>query len=206
VASNTAGSSLYRGLATALLAAGRATQDAVLEVDEAVLARAIRELQPCLVVLLNLTRDQLDRYHEVGGLARRWRQAVAALPEGATVVANGGKPPTAWVAQAAPSAVVVRVDGGGLGRDHAGCPACGSLLTQAGPGSYGCRHCGWAPGPASVRVERDGRRHIAPKRRAHLAQRRPGAALRPDIRQPAPPRPAAGTATPGQGPPPARHR
>ncbi len=156
VASNAAGSNLYRGMATALLAASPATQDAVLEVDEAVLATAVQELRPCLVVLLNLTRDQLDRYHEVGGLARRWRQAVAALAPGAVVVANGAEPPTAWVAQAAPSALLVRVESGGLGRDHAGCPACGSLLSQAGSGSYECGHCGWAPGLASVRVERAG--------------------------------------------------
>jgi len=156
VASNAAGSNLYRGLATALLAAGGATQDAVLEVDEAVLPTAARELRPCLVVLLNLTRDQLDRHHEVGGLARRWRQAVAALAPGATVVANGGEPPTAWVAQAAPSALLIRVEGGGLGRDHAGCPACGWLLSQAPSGAYGCGRCGWAPAPASIRVERDG--------------------------------------------------
>jgi UDP-N-acetylmuramyl tripeptide synthase len=156
VASNAAGSNLYRGLATALLAAGRATQDAVLEVDEAVLATAVAELRPRLVVLLNLTRDQLDRHHEVGGLARRWRGAVAALAPGAVVVANGGEPPTAWVAQAAPTAVLVRVEGGGLGRDHAGCPACGSLLSRAGSEPYGCGHCGFTPGPASVRVTRAG--------------------------------------------------
>jgi UDP-N-acetylmuramyl tripeptide synthase len=156
VASNAAGSNLYRGLATALLAAGRATQDAVLEVDEAVLAKAVQELRPRLVVLLNLTRDQLDRHHEVGRLARRWRQAVAVLGPGTVVVANGGEPPTAWVAQAAPTAMLVRVEGGGLGRDHAGCPACGSLLSQAGAESYDCGHCGWAPGRASVRVERAG--------------------------------------------------
>jgi UDP-N-acetylmuramyl tripeptide synthase len=157
VASNAAGSNLYRGLATALLAAGPATQDAVLEVDEAVLARAVQELRPCLVVLLNLTRDQLDRHHEVGGLARRWQQAVAALPKAATVVANRAEPPTAWIAQAAPSALLVQVQGVGLGRDHAGCPACGSLLSQAGPGCFGCPGCGWAPGRASVRVKRDAR-------------------------------------------------
>jgi UDP-N-acetylmuramyl tripeptide synthase len=156
VASNAAGSNLYRGLATTLLAAGRATQDAVLEVDEAVLAKAVQELQPCLVVLLNLTRDQLDRHHEVAGLARRWRQAVAALAPGAIVVANGGEPPTAWAAQAAPAAVLVRLQGGSLGRDHAACPACGNLLDEAGSESYGCGHCGWAPDPPVVRVERAG--------------------------------------------------
>jgi lipid II isoglutaminyl synthase (glutamine-hydrolysing) len=154
VASNAAGSNLYRGLVTALLAACPATQDAVLEVDEAVLAKAVQELRPRLVVLLNLTRDQLDRHYEVGGLARRWRQAVAALAPDAMVVANGAEPPTAWVAQAAPSALLVRVEGGGLGRDHAGCPACGGLLSRTG--SESCGHCGWAAGPASVRVRRDG--------------------------------------------------
>ena len=156
VVSNTAGANLYRGLATALLGAGRATQDAVLEVDEAVLATAVQQLRPCLVVLLNLTRDQLDRYHEVGGLARRWRAAVAALDPGAVVVANGGEPPTAWVAQVAPSALLVRVSGAGPGRDHAGCPACGGLLPRGGPERSGCGHCGWVPGPVAVRVRRDG--------------------------------------------------
>ena len=156
VATNTTGSNLYRGMASALLAAGRATQDAVLEVDEAVLAKAVQELRPCLVVLLNLTRDQLDRHHEVSGVARGWRQALAALGPGVTVVANGGEPPTVWAAQAAPSAVLVLLTGGSLGRDHAGCPACANLLSQARSHSYGCGHCGWAPGPVAVRVERDG--------------------------------------------------
>jgi hypothetical protein len=76
----------------------------------------------CLVVLLNLTRDQLDRHHEVGGLARRWRPAVAALARERPTVASHRRP----------------------GRRHAACPACGSLLSQAGSESYGCGH---AAGP-----------------------------------------------------------
>jgi UDP-N-acetylmuramyl tripeptide synthase len=80
VATNASGSNLYRGLTTAMLEAGPAAQDGVLEVDEAVLPLAIDELRPRLVVLLNLTRDQLDRHHEVQGLAARWRAAVGRLP------------------------------------------------------------------------------------------------------------------------------
>jgi lipid II isoglutaminyl synthase (glutamine-hydrolysing) len=155
VVSNGAGSNLHRGLTTALLGAGAAAQDAVLEVDEAVLPRAIEELRPEAVVLLNLTRDQLDRHHEVGGLAERWRQGVAALPTGATVVANAGDPRTAWVAGAAPRALLVRLLGGRLGRDGAGCPRCGALLGQARSGRYACGRCGWSPPPASVEVERE---------------------------------------------------
>jgi len=158
VVSNRAGSNLYRGLATALLGADPAARDAVLEVDEAVLPRAIQELRPRLVVLLNLTRDQLDRNHEVGGLAGHWRQAVAGMAAGATVVANGDDPRTAWAAEAAPCAVLVRRCGARLGRDDAVCPRCGGLLSQAELGGYGCGGCGWSPNPASVRVERLGPR------------------------------------------------
>src|ERR687887_269592 len=156
VVSNGAGSNLYRGIATALLGAGDQAQDAVLEVDEAVLPRAIQELCPALVVLLNLTRDQLDRHHEVAGLASRWRRAVGRLPAGATVVAGGGDPRTAWAAEAAPHAVLVGMPGAGLGRDGAGCPCCGALLARGDSGGYGCGRCGWSPRALSVRVQRRG--------------------------------------------------
>ena len=156
VVSNGAGSNLYRGLSTALLRADAAAQDAVLEVDEAVLPRAIEELRPEAVVLLNLSRDQLDRHHEVGALAQRWRQGMTGLATGATVIANGGDPRTAWVAGASPRALLVRMLGGRLGRDGAGCPCCGSLLGQAPSGLYACGRCGWSPPPASIEVEREG--------------------------------------------------
>jgi UDP-N-acetylmuramyl tripeptide synthase len=155
VVSNRAGSNLYRGLSTALLCGDAAAQDAVLEVDEAVLPRAIEELRPEAVVLLNLSRDQLDRHHEVGALAERWRQGLSGLPAGATVVANAGDPRTAWVAGAAPRALLVRLRGSRPGRDGAGCPRCGALLDQAPSGRYACGRCGWSPPPASVEVERD---------------------------------------------------
>ena len=156
VVSNQTGSNLHRGLATALLRADSTAQDAVLEVDEAVLPRAVEELRPRLLVLLNLTRDQLDRHHEVGGMTRRWRAAVARLDRAAEVVAGGADPRTAWVAQAAPHALLVAPAHARLGRDDAGCPRCGGLLREQPPGPYRCNRCGWAPAPAAVVVERDG--------------------------------------------------
>jgi lipid II isoglutaminyl synthase (glutamine-hydrolysing) len=154
VVSNASGSNLYRGLTTALLDADAQTQDAVLEVDEAVLPRAIDELQPDLVVLLNLTRDQLDRHHEVQRLAAAWRAAAERLPVAATVVADGSDPRAAWAAQAAPHTVLVRLDGSTLGRDGASCPACGGLLRQAGSGRDRCQQCGWSLPAPTVRVQR----------------------------------------------------
>jgi UDP-N-acetylmuramyl tripeptide synthase/ribosomal protein S27AE len=156
VASNAAGSNLYRGLTTALLSAGAYAQDVVLEVDEAVLPRAIDELRPRLVVLLNLSRDQLDRHHEVQRLAVAWRGAASRLPAAATVVADGGDHRAAWAAQAAPHAVLVRVHGSAVGRDGAGCPACGGLLSQAGDGRGRCGQCGWSLPAPTVQVRRVG--------------------------------------------------
>jgi lipid II isoglutaminyl synthase (glutamine-hydrolysing) len=156
VVSNASGSNLYRGLTTALLSAGGRVHDAVLEVDEAVLPRAVDELRPDLMVLLSLTRDQLDRHHEVQRLGASWRAAVARLPAAATVVADGSDPRVAWAAQAAAHAVLVRVEGRAPSRDGVGCPACGALLEQTGPGRDRCGQCGWSPPPAAVRAQRQG--------------------------------------------------
>ena len=53
--------------------------DAVLEVDEGYLGRLIAETRPRVVVLLNLSRDQLDRIAEVRMLVDRWRAALGGL-------------------------------------------------------------------------------------------------------------------------------
>lgn len=53
----------------------------VFEVDEAVFSKALRFFTPEVIVLLNLSRDQLDRHAEVGLLVRKWQKALAALKE-----------------------------------------------------------------------------------------------------------------------------
>ena len=50
-----------------------------------------------VLVLLNLSRDQMDRAAEIWLLARRWREAIAAAP-GSDVVANADDPLIAWAA------------------------------------------------------------------------------------------------------------
>ena len=81
VCTNRTGANLATGLTSALLGAPDAPR-AALEVDEAVLPWALRELRPEVVVLLNLSRDQLDRYQEVRGTAQRWRGALDQSPGG----------------------------------------------------------------------------------------------------------------------------
>ncbi|HWD08143.1 MAG TPA: Mur ligase family protein, partial [Actinomycetota bacterium] len=122
VTSNTTGANLASGLVSAL---SGSRDPAVLEVDEAVLPRAAAALDPSLMVLTNLSRDQLDRYGEVGTVAGRWREMLAARP-GQRVVANLRDPFVVWAAQPARA---LWVDTGMTWREDATvCPACGSLL------------------------------------------------------------------------------
>ena len=72
---NRAGSNMTWGIATALLE--QRGREGLFEVDEAWLPRVAAELDPSLVVLGNLFRDQLDRYGETEALADEWAKTVA---------------------------------------------------------------------------------------------------------------------------------
>jgi lipid II isoglutaminyl synthase (glutamine-hydrolysing) len=93
VVHNRAGSNMNWGVATALLDAGRAPEQiGLFEVDEAWLAPVARELDPSLVLLSNLFRDQLDRYGELELLADRWAELVAERDGRTTFVLNADDP------------------------------------------------------------------------------------------------------------------
>ncbi len=156
VLSNSTGSNLHRGLTTAVLCSRGVADCAVFEVDEAILPRVVDELDPDMLVLLNLSRDQLDRYYEVHSLAGRWRTAAGRLSPGARVVAVDHDPLVSHAAEAAPRTVTVGVAGAGLGRDAAGCPACGELLVGSPSGRPCCPTCRWRRPRRQVEAERHG--------------------------------------------------
>ncbi len=97
VVSNTAGSNLERGVTTALLHTD-AADIGLFEVDEAALAGLSSKTKPKVVVLLNLFRDQLDRYGELEHLVELWRESVSALPCETTLVYNADDPGLAYIA------------------------------------------------------------------------------------------------------------
>jgi len=139
VAHNVTGSNMADGAVAALAAAGDA-EYAVLEVDEWHLAAVARAVQPAVVVLLNLTRDQLDRGSEVRAVAAAVGAALAGLPR-TLVVANVDDPMVVWAAGNAARVCWVAAGAGWLG-DTATCPRCGALLRIPGSG-WSCR-CGLA--------------------------------------------------------------
>ncbi len=160
VATNTGGANMAPGILTAL--DDSASSTAVLETDELHVPSVIAQTDPEVVVLLNLTRDQLDRTHEVSRTAQVWAKALAGRD--VTVVANAADP---HVVDAALAAKPVWVDPGTRWTDDASvCPRCGHLLDWSeGRWSSGC---GFAmPEPeyaltnAGVRLP-DGRRLVVP--------------------------------------------
>jgi UDP-N-acetylmuramyl tripeptide synthase len=87
---NRAGSNMTWGVATALLE--QRGSEGLFEVDEAWLPRVAEQLEPRLIVLGNLFRDQLDRYGEMEALAEEWAKTVAARPAGAGLALNADDP------------------------------------------------------------------------------------------------------------------
>ncbi len=140
VVTNTGGANLPGGIVAALSASPAAL--GALEVDEAHLPRLIAEASPEAVVLLNLTRDQLDRVSEVRRLAASWRRALAETA--AVVVANADDPLVVWAAEAAQRRRWVAAGQPWRG-DAVGCPSCGGRLRYGNHGDWSCEDgCGLA--------------------------------------------------------------
>jgi lipid II isoglutaminyl synthase (glutamine-hydrolysing) len=145
IASNMYGANMEAGLTSALSRAPHAPI-AVLETDEKYIPAMVKATSPRVVVLLNLSRDQMDRAAEIWLLARRWREALGSAP-GCRVVANADDPLVAWAAGAARQ--VTWVAAGQLWRDDSWCcPHCGAHLERDGD-DWSCRECGNRRPPAS---------------------------------------------------------
>ncbi len=165
VVANTAGSNLERGVATALLNSEGA-ELALFEVDEAALPGLMAQTRPRVVTLMNLFRDQLDRYGELEHLVDRWRDAVAELDPAATVIYNADDPAVAEIAARHPNSVSYGIEDPRVGRDrlpHAAdtteCRHCGAslhyeMVTIAHLGRWSCSECGLARVQPDVRATR----------------------------------------------------
>jgi UDP-N-acetylmuramyl tripeptide synthase len=144
VVTNDDGSNLARGLVSALIGARQQESGlAVLEVDEHVLITAV-DAQPEVVVMLNLSRDQLDRSSEVGRIKALWSAAVLRSPT-TTVVVNADDPLlVACIAQARPDSdkVVWVAAGADWQSDAPVCPVCQGQFT--GGRAFRCTACDFA--------------------------------------------------------------
>jgi UDP-N-acetylmuramyl tripeptide synthase len=161
LAHNRAGANLVSGIASALLDADHA-ELGLFEVDEAALPEVARRVRPRAVCLVNLFRDQLDRYGELELVAERWRAAVRALDPEACVVVNGDDPQLGDLASERAHSVVFGLDDLRWSRpslQHAAdskyCIRCGTPYEFAAVyvghlGDYRCPACGHTRPPLDV--------------------------------------------------------
>jgi lipid II isoglutaminyl synthase (glutamine-hydrolysing) len=114
VFTNPTGSNFTRGVVSALLAevsmSGRLDADiAVLELDEAYATRFVQQVKPRYSLLLNVMRDQLDRFGEIDNTARLLSRVAAATTD--TVVLNREDGRIAALAHVVPNGTKVRYFG-----------------------------------------------------------------------------------------------
>lgn len=127
VATNAEGANMDAGLVAALAAAPGATL-AALEVDEMHVPHVLDAVQAAVVVLLNLSRDQLDRVGEINHIERTLRSGLARHPS-AVVVANCDDVLMASAAYDSPNVVWVAA-GGGWASDSVSCPRSGEIIVR----------------------------------------------------------------------------
>ncbi len=138
---NRAGSNLSRGVVSALIEhatlTGRAKESmGLFEVDEAAMPAVARMVQPKTILVLNLFRDQLDRYGELDTTAKLIGTGIAAT--NAKLVLNADDPLVAGLAQYASNQAMVSYFGvhdaaadklvHDATADSDSCPVCGSRL------------------------------------------------------------------------------
>lgn len=156
---NADGANLHYGIASEL-AKHRHADIAVLETDERVIPDLLAKSRPEVLVMLNFSRDQLDRNFEIKFLARAWRDALErAGADGPAVVANSDDPLVTWAAEKAHHVVWVDT-AASWSADAALCPACGAILDRREPvgdvtGAWDCPNCELTEQKASYLVQGD---------------------------------------------------
>ncbi|MBD2500037.1 Mur ligase family protein [Anabaena azotica FACHB-119] len=162
VCHNSTGANLENGLMTALLEStslvGTLDVDyAILEVDENIVPKVLKPLQPRIILCLNLFRDQLDRYGEVDTISKRWTKVISTLPPETVVIPNADDPTLSLLGQQLQQKVLFF----GLNEpehyleaiphavDSIYCPQCGHPLNYQGVylshlGDFTCPSCGFS--------------------------------------------------------------
>lgn len=127
VATNAEGANMDAGLIAAL-AGDRTAKLAALEVDEMHVPHVLDAVSAAVVVLLNLSRDQLDRVGEINHIERTLRGGLARHGD-AVVVANCDDVLMTSAAYDSPNVVWVAA-GGTWANDSVSCPRSGEVIVR----------------------------------------------------------------------------
>lgn len=168
IAHNSTGANLENGLMTALIEnadfLGRLDVDyGILEVDENIVPKVLKPLQPRIILCLNLFRDQLDRYGEVDTISKRWTKVISTLPLETVVIPNADDPTLSYLGQQLPQKVLFfgmnepeqYLEAIPHAVDSIYCPSCGHSLDYQGVylshlGDFTCPQCGFRKSQPSL--------------------------------------------------------
>ena len=137
---NSTGANLVTGVTAAVVSdaslSGRPSSEmGLFEVDEASVPRVAAEAELKILTVLNLFRDQLDRYGELAYTGKVIASAFADLPRDGAVVLNADDPLVAHLGPSAANPVFYGVDEPALDTgplqhvaDSKDCPICGTPL------------------------------------------------------------------------------
>lgn len=156
---NRQGSNLLRGIASTLIQDASITGKldsnlALWEVDEATLPQAVINVSPKIVVLLNLFRDQLDRYGEIDSVRKKWQTSLGKTPKSTVFILNADDPQISFIGRSLKhKTIYFGVEEKKLNlpqvahvADVSSCLNCGSSLSyvaqlSAHMGHYFCKNC-----------------------------------------------------------------
>ena len=158
VVNNSTGANLVTGVTAALVSDASllgwpASEVGLFEVDEASMPKVASEVDLFLLAVLNLFRDQLDRYGELSYVAKVIASAFPDLSPSGSVVLNADDPLVASLGRAAERPVFFGVEDPALDTgtlqhvaDSKDCPACGTALRYDAVyfghvGVYRCPNC-----------------------------------------------------------------
>ena len=101
---NEAGANLLNGIVSSIITYsnifGKLKYDvAIFEIDENNLPIVLAHINPFAIVLLNLFRDQLDRYGEVNAIAKKWQEALTGLSKNTLLITNGDDPMLRYIGE-----------------------------------------------------------------------------------------------------------
>lgn len=148
VSTSESGANLPAGIA-ALLAHKPRNRFAVIECDEMYLPEMYQKLSPKVVVLLNLSRDQLHRTGEVRKVSKLWHETFTK--DDVTIVIDRDDPFLEYAV--ANAGHVIRVSFSGRRHpDAATCPNCSAILDWSA-GDYACA-CGLGSQLPDVRADK----------------------------------------------------
>lgn len=158
---NETGANLLNGIVSSLINHtdhfGAINYDcAIFEVDENSLPIVISHITPSSIILLNLFRDQLDRYGEVNSISKKWGEALKKLPKDTKLITNGDDPQLRFLGEnSSLHSFYFGIDEKYMTKkrlandsDSLYCPHCNSLLTfskiaYSHQGMFKCLKCGF---------------------------------------------------------------